>query len=82
MKQAIKHFASRKAMDIDGLGEKLVDQLVSEGLIASIVDLYRLNVDQISNLERMGKKSANNLLDALEKSKKNYSTTFSLLAGH
>jgi DNA ligase (NAD+) len=57
-------------MDIDGLGEKLVDQLVSEGLIASIVDLYRLNIDQISNLERMGKKSANNLLDALEKSKK------------
>jgi DNA ligase (NAD+) len=70
MKQAIKHFASRKAMDIDGLGEKLVDQLVSEGLIASIVDLYHLNIDQISNLERMGKKSANNLLDALEKSKK------------
>ena len=70
MKQAIKHFASRKAMDIDGLGEKLVDQLVSEGLIASIVDLYRLNIDQISNLERMGNKSANNLLGALEKSKK------------
>lgn len=70
MKQAIKHFASRKAMDIDGLGEKLVDQLVCEGLIASIVDLYHLNIDQLSNLERMGKKSANNLSDALEASKK------------
>ena len=68
-KQAIKHFASRKAMDIDGLGEKLVDQLVDQKLISSVDDLYRLDIDQLSKLERMGQKSAENLLSALEVSK-------------
>jgi len=68
-KQAIKHFASRKAMDIDGLGDKLVDQLVDQKLVSFIDDLYRLDVTQLSSLERMGQKSAENLLTALEASK-------------
>ena len=68
-KEAIKHFSSRKAMDIDGLGDKLVEQLVDEGLIESVADLYRLSIAQLSTLERMGEKSANNLLAALEVSK-------------
>lgn len=69
-KQAIKHFASRKALDIDGLGDKLVEQLFDESLIENISDLYRLNADELSNLERMGEKSAENLIAALESSKK------------
>ena len=68
-KEAIKHFASRKAMDIDGLGDKLVEQLVDEGLIHNVADLYVLKVEQLSKLERMAEKSAQNLIDALEKSK-------------
>lgn len=69
-KEAIKHFASRKAMDIDGLGDKLVEQLVDLGLIDSIADLYSLTLEQLSSLDRMAEKSAQNLLDALEYSKK------------
>ncbi|MCW8128095.1 NAD-dependent DNA ligase LigA [Microbulbifer halophilus] len=68
-KQAIKHFASRKAMDIDGLGDKLVEQLVDEGLLHSVSGLYDLTLEQVAGLERMGQKSARNLLDALERSK-------------
>ena len=68
-KQAIKHFASRKAMDIDGLGDKLVDLLVDEGLIYSVADLYELPVDKIAGLERMGEKSAANLIQSIENSK-------------
>lgn len=68
-KQAIKHFASRKAMDIDGLGDKLVEQLVDEGLLKSVSGLYHLSLEPLIGLERMGEKSAQNLLDALEKSK-------------
>lgn len=68
-KQAIKHFASRKAMDIDGLGDKLVEQLVDEGLLHSVSGLYHLDLQQLAGLERMGQKSAQNLLDALEHSK-------------
>ena len=69
-KQAIKHFASRKAMDIDGLGDKLVEQLSDEGLIHDVADLYSLKQDQVAQLERMGEKSAANLIAALEKSKR------------
>ncbi len=69
-KQAIKHFASRKALDIDGLGDKLVEQLFDEQLISRVSDLYQLTTDQLENLERMGEKSAQNLLEALEASKK------------
>lgn len=68
-KQAICHFASRRAMDIEGLGDKLVDQLVEKGLVHGVADLYRLTLEQVAGLERMGEKSADNLLSALEKSK-------------
>ena len=68
-KEAIKHFASRKAMDIDGLGDKLVEQFVDAGLIETVADLYLLTVEAIADLERMGQKSAENLIAALEKSK-------------
>ena len=68
-KEAIKHFASRRAMDIDGLGDKLVDQLLDKRLIRTVADLYRLTVEQLADLDRMGRKSAQNLIDALERSK-------------
>ncbi|MBA1148932.1 NAD-dependent DNA ligase LigA [Ectothiorhodospiraceae bacterium WFHF3C12] len=66
---AIIHFASRRAMDIEGLGDKLVEQLVNEGLVKTVVDLYRLRKDDLVELERMAEKSADNLLRALEASK-------------
>lgn len=69
VKESIKHFASRKAMDVDGLGDKLVEQLVSEGLVKTPADLYVLTQDQLSGLDRLADKSANNLIVALEKSK-------------
>jgi len=68
-KEAIKHFASRKAMDIDGLGDHLVELLVDRGLIYSPADLYELSVDKIADLERMGEKSAQNLIDSIAASK-------------
>lgn len=68
-KEAIKHFASRKALDIDGLGVKLVEQLFDEKLINRVSDLYLLSTDQLEKLERMGEKSAQNLIDSLEVSK-------------
>ncbi len=68
-KQALLHFASRRAMDIEGLGEKLVDQLVDAGLVETAADLYALDVEKLAGLERMGEKSAQNLVDALERSK-------------
>ena len=69
-KQALLHFAGRRAMDIEGLGEKLVDQLVDAGIVKSTVDLYRLGVLALANLERMGEKSAQNLLAAIDKSRR------------
>jgi DNA ligase (NAD+) len=68
-KEAIRHFASRRAMDIEGLGEKLIDQLVDRDMIKNVADLYHLKLEQLEELERMGEKSAQNLLDALQKSK-------------
>ena len=68
-KQAILHFASRRALDIDGLGEKLVDQLVDGGLVQTPADLYKLSVEQLASLERMGEKSARNLIASIERSK-------------
>ncbi len=68
-KETIKHFASRSAMDIEGLGSKLVEQLVDGRLIENVSDIYSLNVEQISGLERMGRKSAENLISAINKSK-------------
>ncbi len=68
-KQSIKHFASRKAMDIEGLGDKTVDQLVNEKMIGDVADLYTLTAARIAGLERMAEKSAANLFAAIEKSK-------------
>ena len=68
-KYAILHFAQRRALDIEGLGEKLVDQMVDAGVIRTLPDLYRLGLANLVALERMGDKSAQNLLAALEKSK-------------
>ena len=69
-KEALKHFVSRKAMNIDGLGEKLIETLVDNQLIHNPADLFKLQPAQLLDLERMGKKSVENLLDAIEKSKK------------
>lgn len=69
--EGIKHFVSRNAMNVDGLGEKVVEQLLREGYIANVADLYLLRVEQLVKLERMGEKSATNLVEALEKSKDN-----------
>ena len=68
-KQAVLHFAQRRAMDIENLGEKLVDQLVEGGLIHSLPDLYELKLETLARLDRMAEKSAQNLLDGLEKSR-------------
>lgn len=68
-KQAILHFAQRRAMDIEGLGDKLVDQLVDAGVVKVLPDLYRLGLASLAALERMGEKSAQNLLAGLEQSK-------------
>jgi DNA ligase (NAD+) len=69
-KQALLHFAGRRAMDIEGLGDKLVDQLVDSGIVLSLPGLYKLGVAKLAALERMAEKSAQNLVDALEASKK------------
>ena len=69
-KQALLHFASRRAMDIDGLGEKLVDQLVDTQLVRTPADLYHLDVPRLTGLERMAEKSAGNLAAAIEASKR------------
>ena len=74
--EAIKHFASRKAMDIDGLGDKIVEQLVDESLINTPADLYQLSIATLALLERMGEKSATNLINALENSKKSALSRF------
>ncbi|MGE0081037.1 MAG: NAD-dependent DNA ligase LigA [Thiohalomonadaceae bacterium] len=68
-KEAIKHFASRRAMDIEGLGDKLVEQLVERELIKDVADLYALDHDTVAGLERMGDKSAENLIAAIQRSK-------------
>jgi DNA ligase (NAD+) len=69
-KQAILHFAGRRAMDIEGLGDKLVDQLVDAGIVRTLPELYKLGVLKLAALDRMAEKSAQNLVDALDKSKR------------
>ena len=69
-KESLLHFASRHAMDINGLGDKIVDQLVDKGLVKDIADLYTLKLDALAELDRMGEKSAQNLLDQIAASKK------------
>ena len=65
IKASIEHFASKRAMNIEGLGEKLIEQLVDSGLIKNVADIYSLRKEQLLSLERMGEKSAQNLLDAI-----------------
>jgi DNA ligase (NAD+) len=69
LKGRIRHFASKRAMDIDGLGVKLIDQLVDKGLVNDVADLYDITKDQLIALERMAEKSAQNIIDAIEASK-------------
>jgi len=69
-RESLLHFASRHAMDIDGLGDKIVDQLVGKGLVKDVADLYTLKLDTLIDLERFAEKSAQNLLDEIEASKK------------
>lgn len=68
---SIEHFASRSAMNIDGLGEAIVEQLINAGLVHTVADLYTLDIQDLTSLERFGKKSADNLLAAIERSKQN-----------
>ena len=70
LKESLLYFAGRRAMNIDGLGDALVDQLVDKGLVHDVADLYKLTHQQLADLERMGDKSAQNLLDEIERSKK------------
>ena len=70
VKERIRYFATRNAMDIEGLGDKLVDQIVNDGLVRSFGDVYRLTLEQLTSLERMGKKSSENLLEGIAASKK------------
>jgi len=70
VKGRIEHFASKRAMDIDGLGSKLIHQLVDIGLIHNVADLYSLDVEKVSSLERMAEKSASNLINAIDSSRK------------
>lgn len=69
LRESLLHFASRRAMNIEGLGDALVDQLMDNGLVRSIPDLYDLKLQNLENLERMGSKSSQNLLDEIKKSK-------------
>jgi DNA ligase (NAD+) len=71
LKESLLHFAGRHAMNIDGLGDKIVDQIVDKGLVKDFADLYKLDLETLANLERMAEKSAQNLLDEIAASKKN-----------
>ncbi|HEX5577470.1 MAG TPA: NAD-dependent DNA ligase LigA, partial [Gemmatimonadaceae bacterium] len=70
IKESLRHFASRRAMDIEGLGSKLIDQLVDQGLVKDAADIYRLRADALSGLDRMGEKSAAKLVATVERSKR------------
>ncbi len=80
-RESLRHFASRRAMDIDGLGEKLIEQLVAAGRIRTPSDLYTLSKEELAGLERMGDKSAANLIGALEKSKRTTLSRFLFALG-
>ena len=70
LKETVRHYAARGVMDIDGMGESLVDQLVSKGLVKSVADIYKLTLEQLTELERMGQKSAERILRGIEASRK------------
>ena len=80
-KEALRHFASRHAMDIEGLGTKLIDQLVDNGTVRTPADLYMLAADRLAEFERMGEKSATNLVEALQHSRKTTLPRFLLALG-
>ena len=80
-KEALRHFASRHAMDIEGLGTKLIDQLVENGTVRTPADLYMLTADRLAELERMGEKSAANLVEALQRSRRTTLPRFLLALG-
>ena len=80
-KEALRHFASRHALDIEGLGTKVIDQLVDAGIVRTPADLYALTAEQLASLERMGEKSAANLVAALERSRKTTLPRFLLALG-
>lgn len=67
---ALQHFAARRAMDIDGLGEKIIEQLADRGFVKTVADIYRLDLETVSGLDRMAEKSAQNLLDAIDRSRR------------
>lgn len=69
LKGRIRHFVSKRAMDIEGLGEKIIDQMVDTGLVKNVADLYFLNTEQIAEMERMAEKSAQNIIEAVDKSR-------------
>ena len=69
LKESLRHFASRRALDIEGLGSKLIDQLVDEGLVRNAADLFRLDAAKLADLDRMGEHSAAKLVESLERSK-------------
>lgn len=68
-KEAIRHYASRKALDIEGLGDKWIDILVDQGMVKTVADIYLLTVKDLTRLERMGEKSATNLVEAIDRSR-------------
>jgi DNA ligase (NAD+) len=70
LKESVRYFASRGVMDIDGMGEALIEQLVSRGMVANVADLYQLDAEKLADLERMGKKSAERIMNGIEGSKK------------
>ena len=82
LKESLLYFAGRRAMNIDGLGEALVDQLVDKGMVHDVADLYNLTHQQLADLERMGEKSAQNLLDEIERSKQAELRARDLCPGH
>ena len=75
-KEAIKHFVSRKAIDVDGMGDKIIEQLVDKGLVDDPADLFTLKIGQLSTLERMGDKSAENIINAIDLAKKTKFSSF------
>ena len=79
--QSLKHFVSRRAMDIEGLGAKLIDQLVALGRVETPADIYQLDKEELENMERLGEKSAANLIEAIEKSKATTLTRFLFALG-
>ncbi len=82
MKESILHFAARGVMDIDGMGEALVDQLVDRGLVKNVADLYALKLEDLMELERMGKKSAEKLLANIDASRQRAAAADPERAGH